>query len=534
MSFASIANNQCVSCNNLQDAITNAPFYAPAYPSNPVPVSTKQITKQEFEDYILAPLSISYPTIAQYPPFANKTTNQLVVKGDIYITGTITMEPAYGIYFTGSNNASLAAFSYPVTTITTINYEFQVYADNGSGFGFLISLDGTVSSPSSYAHVTIYSNNQIVDQCDVFNSSGPQDVILSFPYTIVAPAAIRVVVEDGGINNGVVDVKFPISSVAVSRTTGQYQVVASAKTSNGIFLENLQGYIYRSIDYGVNFQKVGGQQSTLIGYWQSIAISDNGQYVVAGEQYGKLIFSSDYGASFTDITSNVPSIDYPNPLSINNVSISGDGEHIILCLNPYNDAHSRSYLSNDYGASFSLAYDEANQLFSSTTVSEINSDGSLMVITTDAGIVKSVNNGGSWSFVYASSYNPKKGISMVSNGSLIAMNGSDTFTSTNSASSFSTLAPSPYTFRQIAVFNDGSNRLYTLTYSVDNTYPIFQSGSSFGTPFTAVTGPGNKQWWAISASDNGQYILAGTCNYYSNNTNELWRSNNGGASWIKI
>jgi hypothetical protein len=205
-----------------------------------------------------------------------------------------------------------------------------------------------------------------------------------------------------------------------------------------------------------------------------------------------------------------------------------------LCLNPYNDAHSRSYLSNDYGASFSLAYDEANQIFSSTTVSEINSDGSLMVITTDTGIVKSVNNGGSWSFVYASSYNPKKGISMVSNGSLIAMNGSDTFTSTNSASSFSTLAPSPYTFRQIAVFNDGSNRLYTLTYSVDNTYPIFQSGSSFGTPFTAVTGPGNKQWWAISASDNGQYILAGTCNYYSNNTNELWRSNNGGASWIKI
>ena len=67
-----------------------------------------------------------------------------------------------------------------------------------------------------------------------------------------------------------------------------------------------------------------------------------------------------------------------------------------------------------------------------------------------------------------------------------------------------------------------------------NTYPIYQSGSNFATPLTAVTGPGNKQWWAISASDDGQYILAGTCNYNSNNTNELWRSSNGGSTWIKV
>ena len=51
MSFASIADNQCVSCNNLQDATVNPPFYLVAYPSNPIPVSTKQITKQEFEDF---------------------------------------------------------------------------------------------------------------------------------------------------------------------------------------------------------------------------------------------------------------------------------------------------------------------------------------------------------------------------------------------------------------------------------------------------------------------------------------------------
>lgn len=538
MSFASIANNQCVSCNNLQDAITNAPFYAPAYPSNPVPVSTKQITKQEFEDYILAPLSISYPVIAAYPPFANKPQNQLVVKGDIYITGTITMEPAYGIYFTSSTNYNLSPFSYPVTTTTTINYDFQVYEDNG----FYLYVDGTISSPSSYAHVTIYSNNQIVDQCDIFFASGPQYVLLSFPYNIAAPAAIRVVVEDGGINNGVVDVKFPISSVAVSRTTGQYQVVASAKSGTQ-FLDNLQGYIYRSIDYGVNFQKVGGQQSTLVGYWSSIAISDTGEYVVAGEQYGKLVFSSNYGASFTDITANILLCGYPyQSLGISNVSISGNGQYIGVCLTAYNCPYPeqgykvRGYLSRDYGASFQMIHSELADPTNQTIQSEINSDGTLIVFTRSDGSMRSFDYGYNWYIANTGLVGFKKAISMTSDGSGIAMNGMDTYTSTNNASSWSAIT-SAYTFRDIAVFKDlGSNRFYTLTYSANNTYPIFISGSNFTGPITGITGPGNKQWWAISASDNGQYILVGTCNYSSgnNNTNELWRSNNGGASWIKI
>jgi hypothetical protein len=541
MSFASIANNQCVSCNNLQDAITNPPFYFPAYPANPVPVSTKQITKQEFEDYILAPLSISYPTIAAYPPFANKPPNQLVVKGDIYITGTITMEPAYGIYFTSSTNYNLAAFSYPVTTITTINYDFQVYEDNG----FYLYLDGTVSSPSAYAHVTIYSNNQIVDQCDIFASSGPQSVLLSFPYTIAASSSIRVVVEDGGINNGVTDVKFPISSVAVSRTTGQYQVVASAKAGAPAFQDVLQGYIYRSLDYGVTFQKVGGQQSTLVGYWISIAISDNGQYVVAGEQYGKLVFSNDYGANFTDITGNILLCGYPfQSLFISNVSISGNGQYIGVCLGeyscPYPDAglKVRGYLSRDYGVSFQIIHTEAvfNGLYNEFLQSEINSDGSLIVFTRSDGTMRSFDGGYNWYVANTGQLGFKDSISMTSDGSAIAMNGLDTYTSTNNASSWSTIT-SAYSFRDIAVFKDlGSNRFYTIFYSASSNWPIFISGFNFTGPITGITGPGDKQWWAISASDNGQYILVGTMNYptANNNANELWRSQDYGHNWIKI
>jgi hypothetical protein len=536
MGFLDLADNQCVSCNNLQDAINNPPFYIPAYPSNPVPVSTKQITKQEFQDYVYFP---AYPSIAQYPPFANKTTNQLVVKGDIYLLGVITMEPAYGIYFTGSTNSTIGTYPYyPITTTTTINYDFQVYADEN----FELYIDGTISSPSGYAHITIYSNNQIVDQSDIFLSSGPQYVLLSFPYTIVAPAAIRVVVEDGGINNGVVDVKFPISSVAVSRTTGQYQVVASAKAGTQ-FLDNLQGYIYRSIDYGVNFQKVGGQQSTLIGYWNSIAISDDGVYIVASEAYGKLVFSSNYGVSFTDITANILLCGYPyQSLGISNVSISGNGQYIGVCLTAYNCPYPeqgykvRGYLSRDYGASFQMIHSELADPTNQTIQSEINSDGTLIVFTRSNGSMRSFDYGYNWYIANTGLVGFKKAISMTSDGSGIAMNGMDTYTSTNNASSWSAIT-SAYTFRDIAVFKDlGSNRFYTLTYSANNTYPIFISGSNFTGPITGITGPGNKKWWAISASDNGQYILVGTCNYYAvdDNYNELWRSSDYGHNWIKI
>jgi hypothetical protein len=156
-----------------------------------------------------------------------------------------------------------------------------------------------------------------------------------------------------------------------------------------------------------------------------------------------------------------------------------------------------------------------------------------MVISTQTGISKSTNNGASWTSVtFGTQGISKRGISMTSSGSVIGLIGADIYTSTNSGSSFSTFVASAY--RGIAVFNNGSNRFYTLYYSANTTYPIYQSGASFATPLTAVSGPGNKQWWAISASDDGQYILAGTCNYSSNNTNELWRSNNGGSSWIKI
>ena len=48
MSWAGISSNQCVSCNNLQDAVNNSIFIL----KSAIPSSTKQITKAEADTYV--------------------------------------------------------------------------------------------------------------------------------------------------------------------------------------------------------------------------------------------------------------------------------------------------------------------------------------------------------------------------------------------------------------------------------------------------------------------------------------------------
>jgi hypothetical protein len=74
MSWAGISSNQTVSCNNLQDAVTNGIFLLKAT----IPSSLKQITKAEAESYVYIN-SVS-----------GKTSSQLVVKSNL-VASTFTV-----------------------------------------------------------------------------------------------------------------------------------------------------------------------------------------------------------------------------------------------------------------------------------------------------------------------------------------------------------------------------------------------------------------------------------------------------------
>lgn len=70
MSWASLASDQCVSTNNLQDAATNSVFIL----KNTIPPSTKQITKTEAEYYVYCAAS------------GGTAANQLVIKSELVPT----------------------------------------------------------------------------------------------------------------------------------------------------------------------------------------------------------------------------------------------------------------------------------------------------------------------------------------------------------------------------------------------------------------------------------------------------------------
>jgi hypothetical protein len=83
MSWAGIANNQTVSFNNLQDAVTTGVFTA----LTSIPSSSEQITKSDASTYVDIDTS--------YPPYAAKTSSQLVVKSDL-VNGIVIYGSSFG------------------------------------------------------------------------------------------------------------------------------------------------------------------------------------------------------------------------------------------------------------------------------------------------------------------------------------------------------------------------------------------------------------------------------------------------------
>ena len=96
MSWAGLASNQCISFNNLQDAVTTGVFAL----KNTIPVSTEQITKADADYYVYIDTA--------YGPYASKASNQLVVKSNLQppptTTTTTTTAACQQIYLYPSNS----------------------------------------------------------------------------------------------------------------------------------------------------------------------------------------------------------------------------------------------------------------------------------------------------------------------------------------------------------------------------------------------------------------------------------------------
>jgi hypothetical protein len=74
MSYSSLANNQTISFNNLQDGVNTGQLSQKAV----IPVSNEQITKAEANTYVNIDTA--------FAPYAAKASNQLVVKSNLKST----------------------------------------------------------------------------------------------------------------------------------------------------------------------------------------------------------------------------------------------------------------------------------------------------------------------------------------------------------------------------------------------------------------------------------------------------------------
>ena len=184
MSFTGLAYNQAVSYGNLQDAVNNGIFTLIATIPSPT-------NRESTKSVVAASVSGFNPN---YPPYAVKASNAIIVKQDIYQPGDFILDAQYGMSFTSmSGSVGLPtftpAFIYPVTGgNTTSEYNGVVAAQT-----ITIGLTGTrVITPLK---VVLYVDGVQVD-CKDITANGVQTKTLNLSVSVGSPSTIKISIND--------------------------------------------------------------------------------------------------------------------------------------------------------------------------------------------------------------------------------------------------------------------------------------------------------------------------------------------------
>jgi len=519
MSFLGLANNQCISFNNLQDAVNNGIFTAIAS----IPVSGEQITKSAAAADIIIPNP-------DYPPYANKTNNQLLVKADIYNLGNFILDAQYGMRFTNMTGSvgGLPTFTYPVTGgNTTKTYNGTIAAQT-----ITVDLAGTLFV--SPAKVVLYVDGVQVDCQNI--TSGVQTKTLNLSVTVASPSTIKISINGGTC--GSLPPAFSgksFSAVAVNRGSGQYMVAGNSNISSQP--ENwTAGYLYYSSNYGSSWT-----QNSIFGYWKKIASSDNGEYIIAVEAYGKAYLSSNYGVSFTQIAP--PPVIVPIGINrFNSAALSSNGQYQMIVGGGSGNGISYVWVSTNYGVTWNISINDSLRGYLSCAID--SSGGTFLVgggLAGSAFIRRSTDQGATWTYVLAgSNYGLNTtdiNINATNGWAIAAWLGTNPsngilYKSSNSGASWSQIT--------------GGSAQNAWTVSILNTtvsgLALYDLGTSSTSYIQSVTGPGpifmntvgnllaspSLTWRDLANSDNGTYILAGTLN------SGLYLSTDGGSTWIAL
>lgn len=530
MAYNDLAQNQTISFNNLQSGVAQGYFSA----KTTIPSSAQMATKSACNTYVnVDPL---------YPPFAAKANNQLVVKQDLraneatlyitnnFFTGTITDVTVNGVSITGASFPLAVGNGTTGYTTQIGTYDVLVYYANAT-------------NPSNYMEI---QDSEYNSSCvDGFTSFGPNPYV-TFPSQIINTSIAVTIVSGDGSCPGPIPIPpistLPFSTVAVNRGTGQYMLAGNAIIggAGGVFAE---GLLFRSTNYGVTWQPISA-----FGYWNKVAISDDGSHMLAVEWYGRAYKSSNYGASWTAINN------FPSPsmfssalqtLPFRGAAISNDGQFQVITTSEqkFSDdgVYTIIFVSSDYGANWVVRRISvgSNAIYEAAAIS---SNGQTILVAQgrtyigEGKIIRSNNYGVNWSDT-TNSFNAGNlvDVSILADGSqAIAARYSNDYepyliSSSDGGATWANVtgggSNAQKQWQRVAINFNGAADAYALpntNSSVKYKYKVPSlSTVVLNTPL------GEKYWKSVANSNNGQYVLLGA-------NNGLFVSNDQGVTYTAI
>ena len=254
--------------------------------------------------------------------------------------------------------------------------------------------------------------------------------------------------------------------------------------------------------------------------WESIASSSTGKNLVAVVAGGDIYTSSNYGISWTDVTTLLSSLHNKNWIT---VTSNATGQYLTAAIEL-----GSVYSSSNYGATWSSdsgpvsGQDWQPQSLSSSTT------GQYQAAANGGGIYTSSNYGATWSS--DSSSGPTSGLTFSSiaistsgqNQVAVAnsVSGGHIFTSTNYGTGWTDQGNNGH---WEAVTSNSTGQYLTAAADSGQLY----NSSNYGVNWTNVTPSGSSQGWqTITSSSTGQYLAAG-----GSYGGDIYISSNYGVNW---
>jgi photosystem II stability/assembly factor-like uncharacterized protein len=334
MSYSSLANNQTISFNNLQDGVNTGQLSQKA----PIPVSNEQITKAEANTYVNIDTS--------FAPYAAKASNQLVVKSNLSST-------------VDTNTIGNDAFLFGIANNQTTSSPIQLIsgADNT---GLLTR--GVIYRSTDYG--VTYSN--VFTVSDILRRIKFMPGYRHASYLTVPPFVS--VGEDGRIvtNSNTAATSWVTVS---SPTTQDLYDISFNSLGVGIIVGNNR-IIKTNTDYRINSWSIVNSVSSI---WRAVA-SDTFSFVAVGNN-SSIITSTALGSTWT--VRSMPPLTPSKQLR--GVTYHTDGYWYVVGFDTANSSLPYMMRSNDTGVTWE-AYLPTGDAFIGS-LNNINSIGGRLVIS---------------------------------------------------------------------------------------------------------------------------------------------------------